>query len=465
MECSRPEDRGKSAEFYKKHGFLQKLVPPVDRDEGGVYLRRMKRKNLIRPATAALMSTLLKSTALISTLLKSTALLSTALISAALISAALLQGCDAARIKDGDGDYGYSAGDLYASAVCFPDGYDWVQDNLGGEVPVELMLLKGKTVVGSIKVPSDHCGAAADMHHICDGRLIAGIVEGEETLVKDCSGTIMHIGQDEQITDAMIIGDDLYTLSTSTADGCIRYRRNEEVLLRCSNAALLGGLHLSGGKLCWAYSESLVSTGSSTLTIYYFVQDGQAAVINYSGMIDKVLCARMFDGSICFLGRARENPAFIIWQQGNSLSVIDTSPFALIRDYSILQVGEELLAHAQVLPYDGSGWADYYWMKGGVKASTESGNEVCAFCKDAPVLFYAQSPKGKTSPVTLNFGEKIRKLPSKYRLVSPYALCCGERDYFIALTDRDDGNRPVIIHENDTLRYDFNGYFTHLALP
>ena len=53
----------------------------------------------------------------------------------------------------------------------------------------------------------------------------------------------------------------------------------------------------------------------------------------------------------------------------------------------------------------------------------------------------------------------------RYELLSSGALCCDREGFAIGLNDTNDNMRPLIIRGKDTLRYDFNGYFIHLALP
>lgn len=77
---------------------------------------------------------------------------------------------------------------LYASAVRFPDDYDWQRDTAYSTVPFELILYRDDDPVLTLAWDAEACfGPDPDRHHLLDGHLYTDRMSGAQTRV-GCDG-------------------------------------------------------------------------------------------------------------------------------------------------------------------------------------------------------------------------------------------------------------------------------------
>lgn len=378
----------------------------------------------------------------------------------------LLHSCEFSLVRQEEAARLPSRGSIYASAIIFPEGYNWRKDSLSGAMPRSLALFKDRDMILELPVSESNCVREdMDMHTLAEGHLYTFFHSRGGTVIKKDGIGILHLSETERIVDFLSDAAGIYTVSVPLQGAGWRLRKNGAELLRQTDGRPLGRLHMDMGKICFPYSKPLEN---SNLSRNYIFCDSISTLISHSGDIGEIHAARMYGGTLNFIA-SLANADALVWQRGEDARVIDSGCGGAWRDIFFDSDASGLLCHFQAgSTVSGAGqqqWQDRFFLDDGTVISTAAGRQMCAMCHDGQKLCFAHSREGGPSDVALFFDDIQHHMPQRYIMISPYAVCCDGKDECIGLCDCNNGCSPVIVRGADTLRYDFNGYFTCLCLP
>lgn len=379
----------------------------------------------------------------------------------------LLQGCEFSIIRQDQTQQLPSVGGIYACAVVFPEGYNWRKDSLGGGMPRSLMLFKDRETILELPVSvNNSVREDMDMHTLAEGHLYTFCPSERGTVIKKDGIGILNFDEPERIEDFLLDAKDIYTVSVPLGGSGWRLRRNGVEMIRQETGHPAGRLHKDSGNIYLPYCKPLEN---SNLSRYYLFRDSLSTLINHGGDIAEIHAVRIYDGVLNIIA-SLYNADALVWQRGDDARVIDSGCGGAWRDiffdcssacgvFCHFQTGAAISATGPMQ------WQDRFILEDGTVISTAADHQLCAMCHDGEKLCFAHSRAGGTNDVALFFDGKQYTMPQRYIMISPYAVCCDRKNACIGLCDTGNACSPVIVRGADTLRYDFNGYFTCLCLP
>ena len=189
----------------------------------------------------------------------------------------------------------------YITCLDYPRGYDWRTDPEKGSVKCSLVVFADglpmmKIPVGDVyEVSSD-----PDMHRMIEGHLYTDYCTDVETVIKRDGKTIMRYPGCENICGMVVKNDTIYTLGHHRwRDGFV-YRKNGEVILERSSGRTFGRLHCDGGRICFAFTEPVISD-KETIERYYHCTDGDVTQTALRDDINKVWDIISYNGEVCYI--------------------------------------------------------------------------------------------------------------------------------------------------------------------
>lgn len=374
----------------------------------------------------------------------------------------MLCACETVDISGGAEAQKGEEGALYASAIAFPEGYDWRKDSLGGGISASLLLFRDKEEILKTAMPGTipsnigrvviAGGQVYSEHFDRKGGFLCR--DGKELLRLE-SGWLLH---------SICVQDSLFTLETGPEQQW-RMRRNGKDVA-CGNGTIIGTLYEDGGDICFAYSGK----GGC-----FFAENGEPEFIPPVKGMEDILCVRRIDGQMHILGRNGSQGKLYLKSGDAAAKAAYPGSFTSIRDCSILNVDGEAVIHFQI-PEGGnpagddngagqSCWNDVFCKNGKILDRTSGTEQAVAVCDRCAELCFAGSPYGTAGPVAIQFsgGRFCGELDC--RMYSQSALCCTADSFFAGMNDASNAYRPVITSLSETVEYDFNGYFTALVHP
>lgn len=381
-----------------------------------------------------------------------------------LAACAAFVSCSYSRVDRADSDAQPSSGNksLWASAVIFPDGYDWRKDSLGGEVQTKLMLFDGRDSLLSIEVSDgNHIGADADMHRIVDGQLYCDYSSDSLTFISRNGVEILRWSGRENITGFRIRNGDIFTLGSARSGQGWSFRKNGAVLMSRSKGFLYGPLYEDGDSLCFTFVEPITYEGKEAGRRYYYTCGNKVSQYVPGEDITQVNAMRLYGGRLNRLENSKKFTG-LLWQKGDDTILLDMLYAEKTRAHSFYVAGDALYAHAQRQVF---WWIDTFWSGSDIADTSGSAFQVYALQDGSPFICFVYSKDGGTSSLGVDVKGEKHLLPPSLKMMCSNAFCCDDRQCCIGLNDANDNYRPLIIKGVDTLRFDFNGYFTSLCLP
>lgn len=357
--------------------------------------------------------------------------------------------------------------DLLCAAVVFPPGCNW---HSGGADTCShsICFFKGDAVLARIE-EADGYGDGADNHRICGSHLYHFICEdGCCRMSMDNSELFAYTGN-EDLCDMLLHDGILHTLTSIKGEQGWAYRQNGILKIVSRSGKLMGGLYTDNSKVCFSFAEEVTLAGSDKTELkYYSVEDGhQTQLIPCMTGMDMKAIRK--DGDKLHYMASVIPQKYMTWSWDQTLAWVDkTAQADEYRNVYMFKAGENLMAHYYVV-YNKTGAANGYGKIWGGQSgdvfTTSAGYEIRSCTFNNGNLGICCSPYGRNRGIELYLNGRHSILPSNLVMTSESAITHDGKRFHIGLNDADDGYRPLIISGKDTLRYDFNGYFTYIALP
>lgn len=375
----------------------------------------------------------------------------------AVLSLMVQMSCEVVDVHGSPQPVNPPASTFYAVALSYPSDYDWRRDNLGYDAPCDFLLFRDTVLVSRIPAASAVRGSIdTDRHFLCAGQLYMSSGAGETMLSCCVADTSLHSLQLLRNRDAVA--------GAGTVDRLV-YRRDGRDVLDVPDAYMTCGLYADDGAVCFAYAMNMRDLeGKVVATRHYHVTDGKALMLSSrTDAAEEILAYRSLHGELNTMSYSASDRA-LVWQTGRSFRIVQNAcDRDAVRDCRFVNCRGSLLAHCQLRGADR--WNDVFWTSDGQRFNTLEDRQILAICDDGGILAYVHSPGAGSGSLGVVCGDREYLLPDSYRLLSTEAFCCDGDSYCIGLCDSDKKYRPLVIRGRDTLRYDFNGYFTRLRLP
>lgn len=367
-----------------------------------------------------------------------------------------------------------SAGHLYATAISYDESYDWHKDSLGVNAEKKLLFIRDDKCILTLSCSAlNRVDADADRYRILDGHLYTFFPSASDCTIKKDGKEILRIGKKEEILDIVCKDSTIYTLGVPSGGNGWTFRKNGTTLLSKPGGAPLGGLYEDRDSICFAYVEDINAGAEDVSHRYYAVCGTKIKQLEYGPDIQEVLAIRYSDGVLHYLAKSTAVKNGLLWQQGLNASSIKTSGATKLRNFSLENVGNSLVARGQI--YCTDEWIYRFWQQGSINPEGPLSCNTFLFCGDTPSLCFAwQAPR--TGAIGLSWNDcETRTFENDYRLITPYALASNKTDFALALSRKASFAKdwsargpnitetPIIITRTDTLSYTFNGYFTRLT--
>ena len=382
-----------------------------------------------------------------------------------LVFAAMICACEIVDYTPDKGkDISHNGNVLYSCAVEFPQGYNWRRDSLGGRVRTDLVYFREGIEQFRITAgEGNEVSAYPDMHRIISGHLYTDYSSSLETVLKRDGVEMFRYQGRESIVDIAVSDTTIYTLGRGRSGDGWSFRKNGTIIAGMDTGRLLSGFFRDSDSLGFAYAQPLKSSDGPTFWRYYTFRGTRPSQLLHAADVTAILAVRVFNGVTHSLEKSSDIRN-LLWEAGGKTTVLNIEADKC-RDCNFVVASGEILAHVQYTGTTSNYWNDYFWRPSSLASSTLSDEQICAFCDNSPKLCFASSPMGGTGNVSVTYGHNTFIMGKNLALISPYALCCNANDFCIGLNDTNNDYRPFILRGLDTLKFDFNGYFTHLSLP
>lgn len=359
----------------------------------------------------------------------------------------------------------YVRGSLYAAAVIYPDGYDFRRDSL--DAAAEICFFRDSSALFSIPSLPGKGGFSidADMHRIRTNHLYSDFYGSDACthIAKDGSELFSYKGR-ERILDLQESEGDIFTLASSGDTGGWTFRCNGDILCGRDSGEPVGGLYFDKRELCFSYYITGTPSHGAGEKRHYFVSNGIDSLLNIPATAGTVRDIRRFDGELNILC-SKDGSA--VWLDSGQELLLDTDGSSGVEDCRFIVADNKLIAAVTYIL--GPSKRSVFWEQGSWKrlAATEllSSSRICSVCSETPALCFAESLGGGAVLHSVHYSSSEWRSKGDLLMISPFALCCDKESFAIGTNDTKDSLRPLVIRGRDTTRYDFNGYFIHLALP
>lgn len=386
----------------------------------------------------------------------------------------LLSGCDSQSFTPDSGETGTvipdeSREDFICCAVAYPDGYNWRRDSLYLTVHRELRVYMNDSLVRCL--PED-AAAGIDTSaegHILSGSSVLSYARGRDETVVSMDGRVKgRFPNTGALVNMVAYLGDAYTLWEDADNHRWALYKNGELLEECTQGAVAEGLSIDNGELCFAYN--LLDKKGVVRELHFRHGNQDEIVSTPEGT--SILAIRRINGLLNILidkkGRLEWETGMLHGVMGVGAGDIAQARFLRIADKAVLYL----------LQKKGASWQDCFYKSISDMTCLSYPTQVYAYADNCSKLTYLSSYGGTNSFLSLVSGEDSYLLGPDMIMISPSALCCGRNGWYAGFnhksTDsggngsgsgRENNLRPVIIHGADTLKYDFNGYFTYISLP
>lgn len=369
-------------------------------------------------------------------------------------------------IPTGPEDSGFQDHALYYSAVEYDSGYDWKKDSLGGAVDSRLVLYREGKRIAEVEISAaEHLSSSGELHRICEGALYSSHEVSGYTIIRRNGEYAAGWEGKEILEDLLVISGNIHTLSSWPGGTGLTYRVNDKVVLQESDACVEGTLYLDNSQVCFAYSRK---GGAEKSQEYFICADGTPEKVVAGGGIVEVMALHRYDGKVHLLAKETDIGG-LVWSADGFTRILEPEGCTGMRDCGFIATPKGLVAHFQGKVrnegWNDMVWNDFFWNRDGMLGRTTVADQVVSQISSGGELCYATSPAASADRLSVVCGDKTRKMPENYFLLSPYAICATDSGYAMGVNDAAKNNRPVLINGADTQEMDFNGYFTRFVLP
>ena len=189
----------------------------------------------------------------------------------------------------------------YVSALDYPEGYDWNQDEEKGSVKCSLVVFAGELPVLKVPVGDEYkVSPDPDMHRISDGHLYTDYSTEAETFFKKDGKPLFSYPGPEMITAFEEIDGAIHTIGHSRSGAGFSYRVNGEVVLQRPSGYSFERISYEDTTVTIAFSEP-IQTAGAVVERYYVYRNGNVSQVAVRDDIKRVWDVTSHNGEICYL--------------------------------------------------------------------------------------------------------------------------------------------------------------------
>lgn len=347
---------------------------------------------------------------------------------------------------------------IFASAVEFPQDYDWHRDTAYGNISGKIVLLRNGVRVleldaGLLGKPS----VEADMHHLLDGHLYTEYIAADRTYIDRDGKHLYDFDGREYLRGILQCDNKLYTLS--------QRRNGRGFVLRCDGKSIFekesgtvlksffdyperrsGALYENDGQVCFHYRTA------SENPLWYSVQGTDESQIYTNG--GELLDAHVYGDDLCTVVHVPEQG--LSMSIGKKSALIYKFPTAKYRSVSLLKVGGELLALGKVL-YGTNSELSCIWSMDGVQSRIKGSYN---FAANVDRVYMYGTEDGEGTVVLDSYGKQACKIPDYIPSLGASSSVTGS-DIYLALSHSDSLVAKVgILTPGKVCEVPLNGFLT-----
>lgn len=345
---------------------------------------------------------------------------------------------------------------LLMSAVSYPEGYDWRQDEYYGEVPCSLMLMTEDSVLLSRPVGDLYCTASdIDMHRIVGGRLYDDWSTDEETVVR-CDGEVAYSMYGREMIISMTEqGGCMYSLGYPKDKGGYVLRKDGKIISQSSEILPTTPLMMDHGVL----SFTGVSTDGEGGTQWCIVENGKVVPVDHPSSSARIVKMLRAGGRRHKAIMSRQSLFIAI---DNETFFIGLNPTDSYEPGDFLYDGYRGECYFDAVKTNCLGEKEYLvWKDGELVYSYTGGFRKVSWCVadgELCILGLDQST-GKWMIVR---NEMAGELKAGLRPLGSAAMLIYDKVLYIALVDENDD--AVLWKDGITKNFGFHGFIDHLAI-
>lgn len=343
---------------------------------------------------------------------------------------------------------------LFASAVDYPEGYDWRADPERGEVKCSLVVFREGIPVLKVPVGEEYLASSdPDMHRIIDGHLYTDYSTDSETIVKKDGKPLFSYPDPEMICDFQVRGGKVHTLGHSRSGRGFSYRINGEVVLERESGYSYGRISFEDTLAVVAFAESIASS-EGIVERHYVMSGGKVTQVAVRDDIKRVWDVACRNGEVCYLASLTgvQSPVLVSGQEITALSMPSSVHLVSCR-INVLSSGvyiEGVLSDRGLLECIlWSPWNRYSLFPIGMTFS--------AACSSESSMHYTMNPATDNGAGLIYRGGESLELPSGYACVSRQAMGFSSGMLSVGLSSLE-GGKPVLWVDGQLKELDVNGY-------
>ena len=362
----------------------------------------------------------------------------------------------------------FSSGDVLAAAVSFPSGYEWRRDTLYGAVEAKVILqCNGKSVLSFDAGSGGRISAAADAHHLLDGKLYSEGRDGDSTYISLNGEAYLSFSGKEKMKGLMHMDKVPYILSQRSSGTGFVLRKDGKTVIERTEGALVGdfsdpfcgasgALFEDSGHLCFVYYRNENSSGARE---WYFVEDGEESALSLPKNAATVYDARKVKGKMCYVYRNNSGKSPIFEVDGKSYDLSKSiKGLTAYNDYRIVEYnGSPAFEGTYAEQYTKATFTKI-WNEKGVLATF--GGECSIYSsggKSAVIV------KGKYNDLICTDGSNVT-IESGVKTMNAR---CAEYDggkFYMALSPTVDGRYPEIWDGKVSEDLEINGFYAAIEV-
>lgn len=355
--------------------------------------------------------------------------------------------------------------DIYATAICFPLGTDWRE---GDTAEGEVVIFKNGRV--HLRVPATD-PPDPDRHRIIKGRLWTDSCDGHEVALQCDGQELLRFAGDEVFRGFLVVNNTLFTLGQRQGRDGLCFRANGELLFEAPTGTVLGGpadSEWEGGALTRDSSGVYYSYGipyrkGDKLTWEYRVMNGADIVKTIpAGESDTVFDIKVKDGTVY---RTEQKGSALHLIKDDTHITVDLGREKNAHLCKLVPVNGELLIKGYSIQTSRAGTTFFTWFRDQSKAHyiVNSRYPLADILTDG--IHTANIAENETGRIhSIYFDDVLQTIPAnRYTLTSGRCAQLHKDILAVALTSAE-GNNHLLLHNNDTISLNFNGYFTSVQI-
>ncbi len=347
---------------------------------------------------------------------------------------------------------------LFFCAVNFIGDYDWRRDSSYGSAEAELILYRNFLPQVRIRAGEECCiGAEPGTHHLIGGQLYTEYTSSTHTVIKRNGAEILRYPGREVLKGIVLKEGDLWTLGQDKKGEGFTLRRNGESVFKKNEGKIFGdldgsahpGLYEDDGKLCFCYCSE-----SDAYPSLFAVRDGAENYMQApEAVVHDMFLYRSGTYVLCSDKSGLNHALF----SGSASKPIRIDGYS-VHQACLLECNGTIIA--QINARRAGEDCSFVWRN---PALISLGN-----CK----MSYIYSADGMLAYVTVSDGQ-IRCMKQgenpPYEIAESFLFnraCAAfpDRGFFLALTPKKAGGKPLIIRNGAQTEVDVNGYISAVEL-